>query len=426
MAMKHLQGAIEMDAHRKHGASGIDFEIDTISVKDAATTGSTLVSFTFTTTAAGDAETLLEVFAVPEMWKNTLNSFQARELWKEVVTELAVKCIIPVENLLLENIKTHVAVMQTLTLEHPDAFKPADENVELAAEIKDLLVANVPNNCAGCADPEILLASDLWSSNVAKGTGSSGSQSSAPAPSGVSGNGDTTSSDQVEYPYLVMTTAIVASLGAIVFISLTAGFGKRCLKPLPKEHHDHHGSGVGGEAGVTSAEPAEDTQVDTILLHNGKDKFWVLWKGYQRHKIVPKALQGKDRVQLPTVETRASLGARDGKAIAVFEEILEIDEDDLEECHHESEDWAEFEDCLLEAEHEHGMRPKIYAYPHFVNRDLSFARAAAFRKRYAQMTEGRTSATSKAPITGLGRLARLKGQAGRKKFNLDKVPAMEL
>ena len=62
-----------------------------------------------------------------------------------------------------------------------------------------------------------------------------------------------------------------------------------------------------------------------------------------------------------------------------------LDEDDLEECNPESDEWIEFEDCLLEAQHEHGMRPMTYAYPHSVDRKTSFTHALAFRKKYLQL-----------------------------------------
>jgi hypothetical protein len=204
-----------------------------------------------------------------------------------------------------------------------------------------------------------------------------------------------------------MTTAIVASLGTIVFTAIIAGFGKRCLKPLPKEHHGHGTGGVEGEHPEMHTEPKEETRVDTILLHDGGDKYWVLWKGYRRHKIVPKALQGKERVQLPTVESKLSLNMQDKNAVALFDEVSEMDIDELEDCDPESDQWKEFEKCLLEAQHEHGMRPMTYPYPHLVNRQLCFTRAAAFRQRYVQLINRNT-------------------RSGRKKIDLDKSPEVEL
>ena len=126
-AMKHLKGAIEEDAHHKQdkavSASRTNFGIEAIAVEDDPSTAATSISFTITADTEADANALLEVFAVPTKWEKTINKFQARELWKETVSELAVKCFIPIENIMLENINTDIVVMQMLTVAHNVAFK---------------------------------------------------------------------------------------------------------------------------------------------------------------------------------------------------------------------------------------------------------------------------------------------------------------
>ena len=82
---------------------------------------------------------------------------------------------------------------------------------------------------------------------------------------------------------------------------------------------------------------------------------------------------------------------------------------------------------VIQAQHEHGMRPKIYAYPQSVNRKLSSSRAAAFRQRYTEITDKRRDDAK----IGFAGASRLIGQVGMsrsrwKKIDFNKAPEMEL